>query len=95
MSATSQLSAAKGNLCPAVTKVHTSGPPIDKKTKKPKLKKNGEPYGDVPKSYEMGFCPDEKCVHPAGGLQSHAEMNILNDLPQPTTTADVVVLNIS
>ena len=76
-------------LCPPTSRVHERVPyeHIDNKT------------GEVTErwaasSYKMNFCPGNECIHPAGGLQAHAELNVLNNLPQPTTEKDTILLAI-
>lgn len=49
----------------------------------------------APSSYKFPFCPGNQYEHPAGGFQAHAELNVLNNVPQPTTSADRLLLNIN
>ena len=42
----------------------------------------------------MKVCPENVCIHPAGGLEAHAELNIINNLPKPPTPGDKLLLSI-
>lgn len=103
-SATQQLQAAKVNgLCPSPgpDMVHTRTPweyerevtVTDEGTGK-KTKQKKKIKGESPASYKMKFCPGNECIHPAGGLEAHAELNILNCLPKPPKAGDSILLGI-
>ena len=85
VSATKQLEAAKvGGLCKPTTDVHDAKEWTDKY----------DNQRSTPVSYKMKVCPENVCIHPAGGLEAHAELNIINNLPKPPTPGDKLLLSI-
>lgn len=100
VSATRSLQTVKGNLCQS-SSVPGTPKPDDDRTKtyvdnsaNRKRQRVGDPYTANPASYKLPFCPGDPYEHPGGGLQGHAELNILNNVPQPTTQKDRLLLKI-